>query len=412
MTQDLGSRWPTGLARVFGRGLGSVLLALAPSPASADDFARFEGPYLFEFAHARQARASSAMTIRELNALPDVVRDARSPLVVVTTGDGHLAKMIVSSALRRLKPNENQGPLVSVLVIERFETIDAADHASLKARGRGVILFDGFEYDLDTGQVVPEGAGGDVMFVAQGVSGPRMVALGKSRLLAVDKPPPAVASDNGPSPGREVRPGDFAGRFSLFANGQWSGMVDLKIDHDAVVTGRFRSDLDGAVYPIEGAVDPALPRKIVFTIQFPRSAQKYEGLLWTEGKGVIAGTMTMQEHPYGFMAIREGSSLAPPGVEVESPHPARLAARRVVVTILGEPDRYRMDGAVLSGEELTTALKAIVGERPSAHAIVRASGEIAYDRVRGLLLLIEQAGVQFIRLAPSTNGDGPATKPR
>lgn len=403
MTRDLGSRRRlAGPARL---GLVAIVFALTSGPARGDDFARFEGPFLFDYARSAHAKATGALTMRELNALPDVVRDARSPLVIATTGDGHLAKLIVSSALRRLRPAEIHGPLAPVMVIERFETIDAADHASLKARGRGVILFDGFEYDLDTGHVVPEGAGGDLLFVAQGVNGPRLIALGKTRLIAVDKTPPAVVQPGRPSPGRDVQPGDFAGRYSLFANGQWSGMIDLKVDQDSVVSGRFRSDLDGAVYTVEGAVDPALPRKVVFKIEFPRSAQTYEGLLWTEGKSAITGAVTMGEHPYGFMAIREGSDLAPPGVEIESPRPARLGSRRVVVSILAKPDRYRLDGAELSGPELTTALKAIIGSRPTAYAIIRASGELPFERVRGLLALVEEAGVKYIRLASATPGD-------
>lgn len=410
MKQDLGSRWRLGWAAW--QGLVAVWVAFAPSLVEADDFARFEGPYLFDYARTAKARATSALTMRELNALPEVVRDARAPLLIAITGEGHLAKLIVSSALRRLKPAENQGPMAQVLVIERFETIDATDRASLKARGRGVILFDGFEYDLDTGQVVPEGAGGDLLFVAQGVSGPRIVALGKTHLLAIDKPPPFEARAGQPSPGRDVQPGDFVGHYSLFANGQWSGMLDLKVDQDSAVSGRFRSDLDGAVYPIEGVVDPTLSRKIAFTVQFPRSAQKYEGLLWTEGKSAITGTVTMQDHPYGFVAIREGSSLAPPGIVIESPRSPRFGARRVVVTILDQPDRFRLDGAELSGEELSTALKAIVGSRPTANAIVRSPGEIPFHRVRGLLERVEQAGVKFIRLAPMTEDDEPAGKGR
>ncbi len=410
MRQDHGA-WGR-LANATGRGVLALLVALTSTSASGDDFGRFEGPFLFDYARAAQSRSTGALTMRELNALPDVVRDARAPLVIAMTGDGHLAKLIVSSALRRLRPTESQGPMAQVLVIERFETFDSADRASLKARGRGVILFDGFEYDLDTGQVVPEGAGGDLLFVAQGVSGPRIIALGKTRLIAVDKPPPVPERSGGPSPGREVLPLDFVGHYSLFANGQWSGAMEFKVDQAGVVSGRFRSDLDGAVYSIEGAINPTIPRRIAFTIQFPRSAQKYEGLLWTEGKGAITGTMTMQEHPYGFMAIREGSALAPPGVEVEAPLPARLGGRRMVVAILEKADRYLLDGTELSGEELSTALKAIIGSRPTASAIVRATGGIPYQRLNGLLGLVERAGVKSIRLAPVAADDPPAaTKP-
>ena len=44
-----------------------------------------------------------------------------------------------------------------VLILERYETIDAGDHRSIKVRGKELMLFDGFQFDLDTGQVVPPG---------------------------------------------------------------------------------------------------------------------------------------------------------------------------------------------------------------------------------------------------------------
>ena len=42
---------------------------------------------------------------------------------------------------------------------------------------------------------------------------------------------------------------------------------------------------------MSGKVAADLPRKIEVTIQFPRSRQDYEGLLWTEEKNAFAGTV-------------------------------------------------------------------------------------------------------------------------
>ena len=56
--------------------------------------------------------------------------------------------------------------------MERFETIDAGDRRSFKARGKEFTLFDGFQFDLDAGQVVPEGLGGDIVFLTQGPGRP------------------------------------------------------------------------------------------------------------------------------------------------------------------------------------------------------------------------------------------------
>ena len=97
--------------------------------------------------------------------------------MIAKTDQGNLAKMLVSPGLRKLKPSEKDGRLVPVLILERFETIDAGDRRSFKARGKEVMLFDGFQYDLDAGQVVPEGLGGDIVFLANAPDGPRLAAF-------------------------------------------------------------------------------------------------------------------------------------------------------------------------------------------------------------------------------------------
>jgi hypothetical protein len=94
------------------------------------------------------------------------------------------------------------------------------------------------------------------------------------------------------------------------ANGQWSGTLALAVDAAGAVTGQFRSDRNGSAYPVTGKVSAEVPQKIDFSIQFPRARQIYEGYLWTEGKNAIAGSVSMLDHPYGFIAVREGTSLA------------------------------------------------------------------------------------------------------
>ena len=51
-----------------------------------------------------------------------------------------------------------------MFVIERFDTFDASDLSARLAGGRTTILFPGFQVDLDTGQVVPDGHGGDLVY--------------------------------------------------------------------------------------------------------------------------------------------------------------------------------------------------------------------------------------------------------
>jgi hypothetical protein len=103
--------------------------------------------------------------------------------------------------------------------------------------------------------------------------------------------------------------GDFNGRFDLIADGQWSGRLDLAVDAEGTVSGSFRSEKNGTAYPVTGKAGEGAPQRIRFDVRFPRSQQAYDGLIWSEGKNVIAGTVSMLDHPYSFVAIREGASL-------------------------------------------------------------------------------------------------------
>ena len=195
-----------------------------------------------------------------------------APFVIVKTDQGNLAKILVSGAFKKLAGNDQEAESVPVLILERFETIDAGDRKSFKARGKGVTLFDGFQFDLDSGQVVPDRAGGDVRFAAQGPSEPRLTALGASRLYVLEKPVAQAAPEAGrPSGGRAILPGDFSGRFDLVADGQWSGRLELAVDAAGAVSGFFRSEKNGSSYPVIGKAGDAAPQRIRFDVRFPRA---------------------------------------------------------------------------------------------------------------------------------------------
>jgi hypothetical protein len=293
-------------------GAAIVLWIAAWAPAWPDEFGRLDGARLFELPGRADARMRSSIGLRDLEALPEVLPGERAALVLVKTDGGNLAKLLVSSGRRKVKPSEKESPEVPVLVLERFETVDGGDHRSFKARGKEVMLFDGFQFDLDTGCVVPDGMGGDIVFWTRGAEGPRLASVGHDCLCTLEKPISAPALARGaPSSGRAVQATDFAGRYHLIANGQWSGTLELAVDGAGGITGHFRSDKNGSSYDVNGAVSAEVPHKLQFSIQFPRAKQTYEGLLWTEGKNAIAGTLTMLDRPYGFVAVREGSSLGP-----------------------------------------------------------------------------------------------------
>jgi biopolymer transport protein ExbD len=376
---------------------------LTPS-AFGDDFGRILGPTLFEVPRRSEGHGTAHLSVRTIESLPEVVRGERSALVIATTDQGNLAKLLVSPGLRRQAAGGNKAAMVPVINLERFETVDSGDRVSWKARGRDVLLFDGFEFDLDTGQVVPSGFGGDIGYSSRGQGGPELTALGKNALYAIDKPLPVPASLPGrPSPGPAVAPADFNGRYTLIANGQTSGALEIAVDAAGSVSGRFRSDRNGAVYPVSGMVAADLPRRIEFEIKFPRTRQIFDGLLWTEEKNVFAGTVQILEHPYSFVAVREGAALLPEAIDATSPPraPAALKASTRVVTLDATTDRYALDGAAKSPEELTAALSAAVKADPSAVVLLRVPASTPFERVQRATRLVREAGIATIRLAPA-----------
>jgi hypothetical protein len=370
--------------------------------ARGDDFGRLDGAAFFELPRRADARSHTSISIRDLEGLPTVLQGERAALLVARTDEGNLAKMLVSSGLRKLRPSEKDSALVPVLLLERYETIDAGDRRSFKARGKDVMLFDGFQFDLDAGQVVPAGSGGDIEFSSRAPDGPRLLAVGQNRLYTLEKPvqPPSPAPGR-PSSGRVVQPADFGGRYQLLANGRWSGTLELAIDAQGAVSGRFRSDSNGSVYPVTGKVAQDIPQKIGFSIQYPRARQTYEGLLWTEGKNAIAGTLSMLDHPYSFVAIREGASLAPDAFDLRSSSATQSKASPLVIVLEAGSDRCTIDGAAKSAAEMAETLTKAVKNDPATAVLLRVPETVPFERVRRVAAAIQSTGVSSIRAAPA-----------
>ncbi len=392
------------LALCVGCGLIGVGLGSVATPAHGDDFGRILGPALFDVPRNAKGGGSRHLSVRTIEALPEVVRGERSALIIATTDQGNLSKLLVSQGLRRQSGARDKPALVPVLSLDRFETIDAGDRASRKARGRDVVLFDGFEFDLDTGQVVPAGFGGDIGYSSRDASGPELLALGRNSLYAIDRPLAPPGSEPGrPSAGPAVVPTDFNGRYTLVSNGQMSGMLAITVAADGAVAGNFRSDRNGSIYPVTGKVPGDLSRKIAFEIKFPRTRQAFEGLLWTEEKNVFAGTVQILEHPYSFVAVREGAWLVPESIDATNPPRAPSALKPTTRVIVLEPDadRYALDGLPKSAEELAAALAAAVKERSLVDVSLSVPSPTPFERVQRAVRLVRSAGVQTIRLSIS-----------
>ncbi len=278
-----------------------------PANCRGGEFDRLDGERLAAIARGGDVEHRRTLTLKDLDLLPVALKDTRSTFLIVKTGRGNYARMLVSQALRQSE-NDNSPP-VNVFVLERFDTFEPGKSGSRPARGTGVLLFNGSQIDLDSGQIVPKEQGGDLAFLLEGKGGARLDSLGTSEILTFKKPLTIEAPASGPSPGKTVIPSDFVGKYRLFADGRWSGTLEIEVAADRQITGRFRSESNGMSYPVTGQVEVDPPNKATFAVKFPRSEQEYNAFIWTEGKNAIAGTFVMTERVFGFVAIRDGTKL-------------------------------------------------------------------------------------------------------
>ncbi len=380
-----------------------LILLLIPSfAARGDEFDRLGGTVLAGLVRDGQTGWHSSLGFRELEALPQVLRDSRSPFLIVKTDQGNLAELLVSPGFR--KRPDGKEPLVPILLVERFDVFDAGNLGSHLARGKNLMLFSGFELDLDTGQVVPEGLGGDLRFTARGNEDGAVSSIGSARIATLNQlrslPPAAPGM---PSEGKVVRPADFSGRFRLTANGQWTGLLELAVDQAGAVTGSFQSDATGSVFPVTGQVDPQVHQKMQFAIKFPRARQDYSAVLWTEGKLAMAGTLAMQGQDFSFIAVREGfrvDSKNDLGAAVS------LAAGKsdgtwLRVRVTAERDRYLLGQIPRTRQELTEDLIRAMKFQPETKVLIVTAESTPYALVRQAIEAVQAAGVATIRLAPS-----------
>jgi len=376
--------------------LGFLLIA---GSAWADDFDRLEGKVLSELANDPNAKPRERLTLKDLGNQPSLLAGVRSPLVLAKTEQGNYARMLVSAGFRRSADDKKE--LIPILVIERFDTLEAGPATSRIAKGRDVVLFDGFQFDLDTGIVVPGGQGGDIAFSAKGEGGPVLSALKGTTLYTLDKSPLAPLAADALTPGRAVKPRDFQGHFQMVADGQWSGRVELLVADDGSVSGRFRSDQTGGSYKIVGALTPDEPNRITFSVDLPRSRLEFDGRLWTEGKGAIAGIVTLLDRAYGFVAVREGGRLAAEGQDAI--HLGTPAPNAAVLSIA--PDKVLLNGEPVTAADFTKRL----ADKGVRELMILAAPEATYSAILEYVELANEAGIESLRLRSAPE---PAAEPR
>jgi hypothetical protein len=277
-----------------------LVLLLAAAPARpADVFDRYTNPVL-----AKAAAAPGVKEIRQLT--PSLIADAEGvlpdragALVVVRTNEGRSSKLIVQSARQKVKDKA-----VPILLIDRFVTYREGEERTIQAQGQNVHLFEGFQFNLDLGQVVPPSLGGDLRLV---VEGRKVYAepLGNAKMYLVTKalPLPETKATTPAVIGEPFEPRYFNGTYKLYDDGRRSGTLTLKVSDQGDVTGEFFSDKDGRRYEVAGKV--GTPRHAIqFTIKFPRTKEAFQGWMFTGDGKAIAGSSRLEDREAGFYALR------------------------------------------------------------------------------------------------------------
>ncbi len=175
------SAWVPTMHSPVARTLVVTWFLLAASGAWAlDEFDRHTSKLLREAAQKNAAVPTlSSGQASKLKTLGPRIEHA---CLVVRTTDGNWAKALVSWGFRKRKDAKGKDGLVPIVVLERYVTYDRDRGDATLAHGRNVMLFPGYEFDFDIGQIVPAGSGADVRFTPQ-----RLIeAIDMARLHPVD----------------------------------------------------------------------------------------------------------------------------------------------------------------------------------------------------------------------------------
>lgn len=282
--------------------VGLFCLSWAAIAPAADVFDRHTADQL------RQALETGtpieSLTVNDSARIKPLSATVSTPCVVFQTDEGNLTKALVAWGLRK----GPEGP-VPVLLIERYVTYRSDRPDLTAAAGKEVLLFPGFHFNFDIGQVVPAGQGEDLTFTTDSVLAvaekARMVPLNGSLLPAADD------GEKGPSSTREgVDPRDFAGTWNVDADGRWTGEWTLRVAPNGRVSGTFVAAETQNRYEISGQV-AQLPHNAHFEIFLANAQMSVDAFLWTTDRQSMAGTVTLTGRKFGFLAKRAPQDEAP-----------------------------------------------------------------------------------------------------
>ena len=275
----------------------TLVCAVATTAMAADVFERHQARLVKSL--VEDGEASKQLQMQEASKLKPLAATISSPCIVVRTDEGGYAKLLVAWGLKKGKSAEKPTP---VLLIERYVTYRGDRLDLTSATGKDVMLFPGFGFNLDIGQVVPEGQGEDIVFTADGdlvpAANTKLVPLNGSQL-----PPAEKTTQKDPNAHEGVLAEDFTGTWKLNADGRWLGEMELKVTEGGRASGSFISDESKNSYEVSGQTG-GTPHNLKLEVFLANTQLSVDGYLWTKDKSQMAGTVTMTGRKFGFVATR------------------------------------------------------------------------------------------------------------
>jgi hypothetical protein len=279
----------------------AVVFCGSLAASAADVFERHDAKLVKRL--AEEGEGVKQLAMKDAAKLKSLAPNINSPCLIVRTDEGGFSKLLAAWGLKK-KQKEGEKP-TPVLLIERYVTYRGDRLDLTSATGRDIMLFPGFGFDLDIGQVVPEDQGADIILSLEGdlvvADKARLVALNGSQLPAAEK-----SAKHDPNDHDGVLPQDFSGTWKLNADGRWLGEMELKVNDGGRATGSFTSDDSKNAYDITGQTG-STPHNLKLEVFLANTQLSIDGYLWTKDKSMMAGTVTMTGRKFGFVATRAAS---------------------------------------------------------------------------------------------------------
>lgn len=277
--------------------IAAFLFAIVHSASAIDIFDRHDAAILKQVVEGgtSQTEVSQAQVAK----LKPLAKNIESTCLIVETNGGNLAKVLVSWGFRKQRQAEKPIP---VLMLDRYVTYEQGRGDTSLANGTNVMIFPGFKFDFDLGQIVPDGFDADIEFTDKGaircLDTAKVHLVNGSQLPVTEEPPPVKKK------GELISPEDFTGIWSVDGDGRFIGEWDLTVNEEGQASGKFLSAETKSSYPISGQIG-GLPHQIKLTIQFNNAIQVVEAYLWTKDQSKMAGSFSLAGRKFGISATRQ-----------------------------------------------------------------------------------------------------------